>query len=87
MFLYKNFTSSINSIGYKELWLYLNNKIKFNDAKKKIIKSTLELSNKQLGWLKKWNNNIIYFDSNKSLIYSKIYKLIIKQFIKNNKRF
>ena len=71
--------NSINSIGYKDFWLYIDNKINFNSAKESIINSTLELSNKQILWLKNWQTNILYFDSKKNILF-KIYDLINNYF-------
>jgi len=60
---------SINSIGYKDIWLYLENKIKFDELKNSIIKSTKNLSKRQITWIKKWNNNVYYFETkNKNTI-------------------
>lgn len=60
---------SINSIGYKDIWLYFENKIKFNELKNSTIKSTKNLSKRQTTWIKKWNNDIYYFEiKNKNTI-------------------
>ncbi len=70
-------TSSINSIGYKDLWLYFQNKINFNDVTNNILLSTFNLVEKQEVWLKKWKQNIIYIESDKDkILYNKIYNLI-----------
>lgn len=68
--------NSINCIGYKEIWSYLDNKITLNEAVLIILNNTLNLANKQLLWLKNWNTNIFYFDSKKKHIYSKIKNLV-----------
>lgn len=57
---------SICSIGYRELYFYINGKLSFCDAKDKIIRSTISLSNKQLLWLKQWKKNIIFIEDTKS---------------------
>ena len=62
-------SNSINSIGYKDIWLYIDNKIIFNDVKNLIIKNTLELSNKQLLWLKNWGENIFFLIQMKKIFY------------------
>lgn len=71
--------NSINSIGYKDIWFYIENKIIFNNTKNSIIKNTMELSNKQLLWLKNWGENIFFFNSNE-----KNFLLKIKNLINNN---
>ncbi len=53
---------SVNSIGYKDIWLYLENKIRFDELKISIIKSTKNLSKRQITWIKKWNNDVYYFE-------------------------
>ncbi|HFL8819350.1 MAG TPA: isopentenyl transferase family protein [Candidatus Azoamicus sp. OHIO2] len=74
--------NSIHSIGYQELWLYLDNKINFKEAKQLIITSTLNLANKQLLWLKKWQSTIFLFDSKKKYIYLNIQTLVHNYFLK-----
>lgn len=62
---------SINSIGYKDIWLYLDNKSNFKEIKKSIINSTIELSKRQRTWFKKWCKKLYYFESkNKNIIYN-----------------
>ncbi|HIH2762179.1 MAG TPA: tRNA dimethylallyltransferase [Candidatus Azoamicus sp.] len=59
-----NLTSkSINSIGYKDIWLYLDNKINFNELKISTFNSTKNLSKRQITWIKKWNNDVYYFET------------------------
>ena len=65
----------MKAIGYKELLLYLENKISLNIALNTIIKSTVQLANKQLLWLKKWRD-IFYFNTTEKNNRHKIYQLI-----------
>lgn len=69
---------SINSIGYKDIWLYLENKINFFELKNSIVKSTKNLSKKQKTWIKKWNNDIYYFEKEDKNIINNISILIKK---------
>lgn len=54
---------SMKSIGYKDIWLYLDGKIPFEETKNSIINSTIELSIKQMVWIKKWNGNLFYIEN------------------------
>ncbi len=67
--------NAMKAIGYKELYLYLNNKINIKTALDQIIRSTFNLSNKQILWLKKWHN-MFYFNLIKTSNANTIYKLI-----------
>lgn len=69
---------SINSIGYKDIWLYLQNKNKFYKLKPLILTSTTNLAKRQKTWLKKWNNNLYYFESKNKNIINDISNLIKK---------
>ncbi len=55
-------SQSIRSIGYKDFWLYFDNKLSFDDAKESVINSTINLSNRQMLWLKKWCDDLIYIE-------------------------
>ncbi|HIH2763422.1 MAG TPA: tRNA (adenosine(37)-N6)-dimethylallyltransferase [Candidatus Azoamicus sp.] len=71
-------SKSINSIGYKDIWLYLENKIKFYELKNLIVKSTKNLSKRQITWMKKWNNDLYYFEIKNKNTITLISKLIKK---------
>ena len=71
---------SINAIGYKELWLYLDGKLMFSDVENRVLESTCLLARKQLFWIKKWKNNLILLDDMKynsyTYLLNKIHKYI-----------
>ncbi len=70
--------TSIKSIGYKQMWLYIQNKISYNQMIEYTINSTFHLIKKQIVWLKKWfNSYIIEVDNYKNCI-KKIYNYINK---------
>ena len=82
LFLYKRGDlnlkmQSIKSIGYKQIWLYLDGKISFFEAKNDIIKITKFLFKKQLTWLKIWNSNAYYLNMNSKNIVDNIISLLI----------
>ncbi|QJC38102.1 tRNA (adenosine(37)-N6)-dimethylallyltransferase MiaA [Enterobacteriaceae endosymbiont of Donacia marginata] len=68
---------AIRCIGYKQMFLYILDKISYQEMIQKTTISTRHLAKKQLTWLRYWKN-IYWFDSNN--IY-KAYDFIIK-FIK-----
>jgi tRNA dimethylallyltransferase len=67
---------SIKSIGYKDFWLFFKNKISFNHAYSNTINSTINLFDKQIIWLKKFNTNVIYLEVNDNKINKKVYDII-----------
>lgn len=69
---------SINSIGYKDIWLYLENKINFCELKDSIVKSTKNLSKRQKTWAKKWDTNMYYFEKENENIMNNLSILIRK---------
>ncbi len=76
LFLYKRGNlninnSSIKCIGYKQMWLYLDNKINYIDMINESINRTILLVKKQLQWIKKWYNNSYVIYNNK-LCFNKI---------------
>ncbi len=69
---------SIKCIGYKQMWLYFQNKISYLDMINSSIGSTICLMKKQFTWINKINNSyFIYLDSYKSCV-NKIVNLIKK---------
>ncbi len=79
--------NSMKAIGYKEINLYLENKISKEFVFHKIVRSTLNLANKQILWLKKWDN-MFYFNlidkNNKKLIYNLIKNYLNKKELIND---
>lgn len=70
--------NSINSIGYKDFWLFLNGKKSLKNSIRSIIKLTKNLSKKQLTWLKKWKKNIFFLENKDKKIFQRILELINK---------
>ncbi len=70
---------SMKCIGYKQMWLYLDNKISYDEMIKSSIDSTIYLIKKQLIWLKKWNNFFIVVSNNYDIIFKKIFNFISKK--------
>ena len=66
---------SLNTVGYKELFLYLENKTSFDDAVIEIKKNSRRFAKKQMTWLRnkkdiKWIKNNIEIDDFMNLINS-----------------
>ncbi len=84
-FLYKRKDLNINKpsikcIGYKQMWLYFDNKLKYKDMINNSILETIYLVKKQLQWIKKWYyNSFIVYKNNYCLnnIKNYIIKLLI----------
>ncbi|QJC32848.1 tRNA (adenosine(37)-N6)-dimethylallyltransferase MiaA [Enterobacteriaceae endosymbiont of Donacia semicuprea] len=77
-YLKMNFPS-IRCIGYKQMFLYILNKINYNEMIKQTLIATRHLAKKQLTWLRHWEN-IYFFDSNDiNKAYNYIQKFIKKK--------
>ena len=59
---YKNL-NALQTVGYKELFLYIENKISFETAIEEIKKNTRRFAKRQLTWLRK-DEEIIWFNHN-----------------------
>ncbi len=70
--------SSIKSIGYRQMWLYLQKKISYNQMIEYTISNNIYLVKKQITWLKKWFNSYIIIIDNYNNCIKKIYNYIIK---------
>ncbi len=69
---------SIKSIGYKQMWLYFQNKISYNEMINDTIMNNIFLIKKQITWLKKWLNSYIIILDNYNNCIKKIYNYINK---------
>lgn len=69
-------TKSMKAIGYKDIWMYLDNKISFSMALDSILSSTIDLSNRQLKWVKKFNNNSFYIENKKNFYLKDVVKIL-----------
>lgn len=72
---------SMKAIGYKDMWLYLDGKILFEEAKTSIINSTIELSVKQMVWIKKWNGKLFYVENKNNTVVKVIYDFIDRHIV------
>ena len=71
---FKNW-KALNSVGYKEVLLYLEGQIKKEDLEPAIVSKTMQLAKKQKTWFKK-DKNIRWIDWNISAL--KVYKQFFK---------
>lgn len=76
LYFYKNF-NSLNTIGYKELFLYINNKITYNDMVDLIKKNTRNYAKKQITWFNK-SNKINWFLPKKNKIICFLNKFLLQ---------
>lgn len=68
---------SMQGIGYKEQFLYLENKLTLAELKEEIKKNTRHFAKRQLTWFKR-ENEVIYIDKDKYSNNNEILELIIK---------
>lgn len=74
---------SMKAIGYRDIWLYLDGRKSFEDTKIAIINSTIELSIKQMIWIKKWRRNVFYVENKKKTVIKVLSKFIRRYLFKS----
>ena len=74
---YKNL-NALNTVGYKEIFDFLDSKINFDEAIEQIKSNTKKYSKRQMTWFKKYKN-VIWIDENDKLdqVINKLKKSII----------
>lgn len=55
-------TPAIRSVGYRQVWEYLEGKLTFDEMREKGIIATRQLAKRQLTWLRSWPD-AVWFDS------------------------
>lgn len=73
------FLPSINCIGYKQMWYFLEKKYSYEEMILYTLKSTRKLVKHQLTWMKKWNNLIVFNDAQIKILLQKIEKIILEK--------
>lgn len=68
--------NSLKSIGYKDLWIYLDGKISFSYAINSILKSTFNLAENQFKWIKKFSNNSFFLENKDKFVLKKSVEII-----------
>jgi len=73
--------SSIRSVGYKQVWQYLENEISFDDMKEQAVAATRQLAKRQFTWLRKLEKQVKFnwlnsYDSGILLKALKLYNLV-----------
>lgn len=51
---------SIRSVGYKQMWMYLNGEISFDEMRELGIIATCQLAKRQMTWLRGWKSDVNY---------------------------
>ena len=67
-----------NTVGYKEIFDFLDSKINFDEAIEQIKSNTKKYSKRQMTWFKKYKN-VLWIDENDKLdqVINKLKKSII----------
>ncbi|MFC4891801.1 tRNA (adenosine(37)-N6)-dimethylallyltransferase MiaA [Pseudofrancisella aestuarii] len=58
--LLTNENTAIRSVGYRQAWDYLDNKVTYEEFINKGIAATRQLAKRQLTWLRNWKDNIFF---------------------------
>ena len=65
----------IRSVGYRQVWAYLEGKLSFEEMQQKIVIATRQLAKRQLTWLRRWPN-IHWFNSEAEDLVQKVEKFL-----------
>jgi tRNA dimethylallyltransferase len=68
-------TPAIRSVGYRQVWGYLQGKLTFDEMREKSVIATRQLAKRQLTWLRNWPNDI-WFDSEANDLFAQVAALI-----------
>lgn len=64
-------TPSIRSVGYRQVWEYLDGKLTFDQMREKGVIATRQLAKRQLTWLRSWPN-ATWFNSEANDLYEQV---------------
>lgn len=68
-------TPAIRSVGYRQVWEYLQGKLTYNEMTEKGIIATRQLAKRQLTWLRSWPD-VMWFDSEDKALFLEVAKTI-----------
>ncbi len=74
LFLYDNLnlaTPAIRSVGYRQVWEYLEGKLTFDEMRDKGVIATRQLAKRQLTWLRSWPG-AVWFDSEANDLFEQV---------------
>jgi tRNA dimethylallyltransferase len=66
---------SVRSVGYRQVWQYLDNQISFDAMVERGIIATRQLAKRQVTWLRSWGE-LIDFDSERPETLSRVLKML-----------
>lgn len=69
---------AIRSVNYRQVWQYLEGKIKIEELKEKAVAATRQLAKRQLTWLRQWQDKEA-FDSNSTNLLQQILNYLKKE--------
>lgn len=75
-------TPAIRSVGYRQVWQYLEGKLTFEDMREKGIIATRQLAKRQLTWLRSWPD-AVWFNSEADDLFEQITTYLKKSVLIN----
>jgi tRNA dimethylallyltransferase len=69
---------SMRSVGYRQVWQYLNGEYSYEAMEEKAIIATRQLAKRQLTWLRSWPNGV-WFDSEEDGCFNQIVDYLINK--------
>lgn len=66
-------TPALRSVGYRQVWEYLQGKMGYEEMREKAVIATRQLAKRQLTWLRRWEN-ASWFDSEKNTVVDEVVK-------------
>lgn len=77
-------TPSMRSVGYRQVWEYLQGKNTYAEMEEKGIIATRQLAKRQLTWLRHWSPAVTWFDSVSPDLFQQVEKQLEKDSIFSN---
>ncbi len=64
-------TPAMRSVGYRQVWEYLQGKLTYDEMRERGIIATRQLAKRQLTWLRSWPD-VVWFDSEAQDLYQQV---------------
>ncbi len=69
---------SLRTVGYRQVWAYLEGKYDYETMRAKAIAATRQLAKRQLTWLRRWEN-AVWFDSEDENLVSSVINFLSRR--------
>jgi tRNA dimethylallyltransferase len=70
---------SMRAVGYRQVWQYLDGALNYEEMQQQIIIATRQLAKRQMTWLRSWQGEIEWFDSEDKNVAQRIQDFLIRR--------